>query len=80
MKTKNMVKIWKYIKSCEHGNNIEGIMKHVDLARGTIRTNLFYLMLTDNVLEYCYGQNNKIYKVKNQEYQNKGFLNSVVIN
>jgi len=77
---KNMKKIWKYLSSQEHGNQIENIMKHTNLARGTVKSNLFYLMMTDNVIEYVYGQNTKIYKVKYEKYQDNGFINSVIIN
>jgi len=75
-----MIKIWKYLKSCEYGNTIDGIMSNVGLARGTVKSNLFYLMMTDNVVEYCYGQNNKVYKIKNPEYNDSGLINSIEIN
>ena len=72
--------IWEYLLCQEHGNQIEAIMKNTGLARGTVKSNLFYLMMTDNVVEYVYGQNTKIYKVKHEKYQDNGFINSVVIN
>lgn len=80
MKISSMMKVWNYLKSCEFGNNIENIMKGTELARGTVKTNLFYLMLSDNVIEYSYGQNNKIYKIKHEEFVDRGNMNSININ
>ena len=80
MKNKPMKKIWDYIKKCPHGNTIDNIMDGTGFARGTVKTYLMYLMLSDNVIEYQYGQNTKIYKIKFDEFKDDGWINSIKIN
>jgi len=79
MKTNTMKKVWDYLKTCEHGNTIDNIMDATGLARGTVKPNLFYLMLSDNVVEYVYGQNTKVYKIKHKVFKDDGWVNSVRI-
>jgi len=74
-----MRRIWDYLRTCEHGNTVDNMMEDLGLARGTIKPHLYYLMLSDNVVEYVYSQNTKIYKVKHEEYKEGGFFNSIVV-
>lgn len=79
MKESTRKKVWDYLSSCPHGNTIDNIMDATGLARGTVKPNLFYLMLSDNVVEYVYGQNTKVYKIKHKKYKNDGLINSIII-
>jgi len=77
MKNESTKKIYKELLKSKYGLTIQNLMNKTGLARGTIKSYLTHMMITDNVLEVNYGQNTKVYYAKNEKYDDKSTFNSI---
>jgi len=77
---KKQKQILEVLKEAKHGLTIQNLIDKTGLARGTIKTKLMYLMLSNNVMEINYGQNTKVYWHKQRLFRHTVFeknLNSI---
>jgi len=79
VKNKTVIKIFKELSKSEYGYTIQNLIDRTGIARGTVKSYLLHLMVTDNVVEINYGQNTKIYIVKQKELKDNKIVNSVYV-
>ena len=77
MKNKSVEKIFNEILKSKYGLTIQNLIDRTGFARGTIKSYLNHMMITDNVLEVNYGQNTKVYYAKKVKYTDKSTFNSI---
>lgn len=55
--------ILRALSKSEDGLTIQNLMDKISFSRGTIKTNLLYLIIEGKVREIAYTKNSKVYKM-----------------
>ena len=78
MRDKLINLIFNELKSSKYGLTISNLMDRTGLARGTVKSYLVHLLITDSAVEVNYAQNTIVYFAKGSKPKNK-IKNSVEV-